>query len=41
MFQNKNQEKQKKPRVLNIGTRRPVVIALWVLLVCAFAFAVY
>ena len=41
MFQNKNQEKQKKPRVLNIGTRRPVVIALWTLLTCAFAFAVY
>lgn len=41
MFQNKNQEKQKKPRVLCIGTRRPVVIALWVLLICAFVFAVY
>lgn len=43
MFQNKNkkQDKQKKPRVLNIGTRRPVVIVLWVLLICAFAFAVY
>ena len=43
MFQNKNknQEKQKKPRVLHIGTRRPVVIALWALLICAFAFAVY
>ena len=38
---NKNQEKQKKPRVLNIGTRRPVVIALWALLICAFAFAVF
>ncbi len=43
MFQNKNkkQDKQKKPRVLHIGTRRPVVIALWALLICAFAFAVY
>lgn len=43
MFQkkNKSQEKQKKPRVLHIGTRRPVVIALWALLICAFAFAVY
>ena len=43
MFQNinKSQEKQKKPRVLSIGTRRPVVIALWALLICAFAFAVY
>lgn len=41
MFQKKNQEKQKKPRVLQIGTRRPVVIALWMLLICAFAFAVY
>ena len=43
MFQNrnKNQGKQKKPRVLSIGTRRPVVIALWALLICAFAFAVY
>ena len=25
----------------SIGTRRPVVIALWALLICAFAFAVY
>lgn len=43
MFQNrnKNQGKQKKPRVLSIGTRRPVVIALWALLICAFAFTVY
>lgn len=43
MFQkkNNNQEKEKKPRVLHIGTRRPVVIALWALLICAFAFAVY
>lgn len=43
MFQNRNksQEKQKKPRVLSIGTRRPVVIALWALLICAVAFAVY
>ena len=43
MFQkkNSNQEKQKKPRVLHVGTRRPVVAALWALLICAFAFAVY
>lgn len=43
MFQKKNnlQEKQKKPRVLHIGTRRPVVVALWVLFIFAFAFAVY
>ena len=43
MFQKKNnlQEKQKKPRVLHIGTRRPVVVVLWTLLICAFAFAVY
>lgn len=43
MFQkkNRNQEKQKKPRVLHIGTRRPVVAALWTLLIGAFAFAVY
>lgn len=43
MFQkkNRNQEKQKKPRVLHIGTRRPVVAALWALLICAIAFAVY
>ena len=43
MFQKKSnlQEKQKKPRVLHIGTRRLVVIALWTLLICAFAFAVY
>ena len=34
MFNNKKQVqgKQKKPRVLNIGTRRPVVIVLWALL---------
>lgn len=38
---NNNRIKQKKPRVLHIGTRRPVVIALWALLLCAFAFAVY
>lgn len=43
MFQkkNSNQEKQKKPRVLHIGTRRPVVDALWGLFILAFAFAVY
>lgn len=43
MFQkkNSNQEKQKKPRVLHVGTRQPVVAALWTLLICAFAFAVY
>ena len=43
MFQNrdKKQAEEKKPRVLHIGTRRPVVIALWALLICAFAFAVY
>lgn len=39
MFQHKN--KQKKPRVLSMGTRRSVVIALWALFLCAFAFAVY
>lgn len=43
MFQKKNnlQEKHKKPRVLHIGTRRPMVVALWVLFIFAFAFAVY
>lgn len=43
MFQKKNnlQEKHKKPRVLHVGTRRPVVVALWALLILAFAFAVY
>ena len=43
MFNSKKQvqKKEKKPRVLSIGTRRPVVIALWALLICAFAFAVY
>ena len=43
MFQkkNSNQEKQKKPRVLHVGTQRPVVVALWVLFIFAFAFAVY
>ena len=43
MFQNRNKIREnRKSRVsLSIGTRRPVVIALWALLICAFAFAVY
>lgn len=43
MFQkkNRNREKRKKPRVLHVGTRQPVVVTLWVLFIFAFAFAVY
>lgn len=41
MFKINKITQKTRPRVLSIGTRRPVVIALWVLLVCAFAFAVY
>lgn len=40
-IETKVRRNRKKPRVLSIGTRRPVVIALWALLICAFAFAVY
>ena len=43
MFQKKT-EKQQKPRKLRIYTansRKPAVIALWLLFVCGFAFAVY
>ncbi len=39
-IETKSREKRKS-RASCIGTRRPVVIALWALLVCAFAFAVY
>ena len=41
MFNKKNIIAKSKPRVLLIGTRRPLVIMLWALLICAFAFAVY
>ena len=41
MFNKKNIIAKSKPRVLLIGTRPPLVIMLWALLICAFAFAVY
>lgn len=41
MFNKKKIIAKSKPRVLLIGTRRPLVIMLWALLICAFAFAVY
>lgn len=41
MFNKKKIIAKSKPRVLLIGTRRPLVIMLWALLMCAFAFAVY
>lgn len=41
MFNKKNIIAKSKPRVLLIGTRRPLVIMLWALFICAFAFAVY
>ena len=41
MFKINKTTQKTRTRVLNIGTRRPVVIALWALLICAFAFAVY
>ena len=43
MFQ-KKKEKQQKPKKLRVYTansRKPAVIALWLLFVCGFAFAVY
>lgn len=43
MFQKKTekQQKQKKLRVYTVNSRKPAVIALWLLFVCGFAFAVY
>ena len=41
MFKINKTTQKIRPRILSIGTRRPVVIALWALLICAFAFAVY
>ncbi len=41
MFKINKTTQKIRPRILRIGTRRPVVIALWALLICAFAFAVY
>ena len=43
MFQ-KKKEKQQKPKKLRVYTansRKPAVIAMWLLFVCGFAFAVY
>ena len=43
MFQKKT-EKQRKPkklRVYTVNSRKPAVIAMWLLFVCGFAFAVY
>ena len=43
MFQ-KKKEKQQKPKKLRVYTensRKPAVIALWLLFVCGFVFAVY
>lgn len=41
MFNKKNIIAKSQPRVLLIGTRRPLVIMMWALLICAFTFAVY
>lgn len=43
MFQKKTekQQKQKKLRVYTVNSRKPAVIALWLLFVCGFAFALY
>lgn len=43
MFQKKteNQQKPKKLRVYTANSRKPAVIALWLLFVCGFAFAMY
>lgn len=41
MFNKKKIIAKSKPRVLHIGTQRTVVIALWALFICSFAFAVY
>ena len=43
MFQKKTekQQKPKKLRVYAVNSRKPAVIALWLLFVCGFAFAVY
>lgn len=43
MFQKKTekQQKQKKLRVYTVNSRKPAVIALWLLFICGFVFAVY
>lgn len=43
MFQKKTekQQKPKKLRVYTVNSRKPAVIAMWLLFVCGFAFAVY
>ena len=43
MFQKKKekQQKSKKLRVYTVNSRKPAVIAMWLLFVCGFAFAVY
>ena len=43
MFQKKTekQQKSKKLRVYTVNSRKPAVIAMWLLFVCGFAFAVY
>ena len=43
MFQKKT-EKQRQPkklRVYTVNSRKPAVIALWLLFICGFVFAVY
>lgn len=43
MFQKKTekQQKPKKLRVYTVNSRKPAVIALWLLFICGFTFAVY
>ena len=43
MFQKKTekQQKPKKLRVYTVNSRKPAVIALWLLFICGFVFAVY
>lgn len=43
MFQKKTekQQKPKKLRVYTVNSRKPAVIAMWLLFICGFAFAVY
>ena len=43
MFQKKKekQQKPKKMRIYTVNSRKPAVIAMWLLFICGFAFAVY
>ena len=43
MFQKKTkkQQKTKKLRIYTANSRKPAVIAMWLLFICGFAFAVY